>query len=130
MTAYESKETAQAYFYRVLNRGDMVAADRIFDRDIAFHYPLGDLTGCDAVKSYIEAVRTAFPDIQFTVAALAIDGGYVAARWSLTGTQSGEFKGKPPSGKRVSPPGITWLDLESGRIREMWVSFDPARLIG
>ena len=108
----------------------MDAANRIFARDIVFHYPLGNLNGADAVKTYIQAVRTAFPDIHFTVAALAHEGGHAAARWSLAGSQTGEFKGKTPSGKRVSLPGITWFDLEDGRIQEMWVSFDPTLLIG
>ena len=58
------------------------------------------------------------------------EGGHAAARWSLAGSQTGDFKGKPPSGKRVSLPGITWFDLEEGRIREMWVSFDPTLLVG
>ena len=51
MTAKLNKEAAQAYFTRVLNQGDMDTADRIFARDIVFHYPLGNLNGANAVKT-------------------------------------------------------------------------------
>ena len=130
MSAQLNKEAAQAYFTRVLNQGDMESADQIFAPDLVFHYPLGNLNGVDAVKTYVQTVRTAFPDIAFEVASLIGEGRHVAARWSLNGTQTGDFKGKPPSGKRVSLPGITWFDVDDGRIREMWVSFDPTLLIG
>ena len=58
-----NKEATRTYFELVLNRGDMAAADAIFAPDIQFHYPLGDLNGADAVKGYVAAVRTAFPDM-------------------------------------------------------------------
>ena len=120
MTVDTNKAAAGAYFDLVLNHGDFDVADRIFARDVVFHYPLGNINGVEAVKTYIRAVRTAFPDIHFTIAALAVEGGHAAARWSLAGSQTGEFKGKPPSGKRVSVPGITWFNVEDGQIREMW----------
>lgn len=113
----------------VLNQGDMTAADRIFEIGVLFHYPLGDLEGANAVKRYVEAVRIAFPDICFKITDLVGEGDRVAARWSLTGTQSGPFKGRAPSGRKVNVPGITMFHFQTGKICEMWVSFDPALLI-
>jgi steroid delta-isomerase-like uncharacterized protein len=130
MTSNTNKGSAQTYFALVLNRGDMECADRIFAPDIVFHYPLGSLNGVAAVKAYVLAVRTAFPDIAFKVASLIGEGQHVSARWSLSGSQTGDFKGKPPSGRRVSLSGITWFEVDNGRIREMWVSFDPVLLVG
>lgn len=66
----------------------MSVADEIFSPDIQFHYPLGDLSGSEAVKSYIGAVRTAFPDIHFTVVDFNSEGDRVASRWSLVGSQN------------------------------------------
>lgn len=128
MTVAANKAAARRYFEQVLNRGDMAAADSIFAPDILFHYPLGELSGADAVKGYVTAVRTAFPNIHFTVADLIGEGNRVAARWSLAGSQTGTFRGNAPTGRQVNLPGNTVFNFVDGKIREVWVAFDPARL--
>jgi len=130
MTIAANKNTANSYFERLLNQGDISVADAIFASGIRFHYPLGILTGVDDVKQYIETFRTAFPDIHFTVAAFIGEGDKVSARWSLAGTQTGIFKGQAPTGKKVKIPGITIFEILNGKIAEMWIAFDPALLTG
>jgi steroid delta-isomerase-like uncharacterized protein len=129
MTAAAIKTAARTYFEQLLNHGNMAAADTIFAPDIQFHYPLADLDGADAVKAYVVAVRRAFPDIVFTVNTLFSEGDHVAARWLLVGSQSGEFRGQAPTGRRVNVPGNTIFRFEDGKIKEMWVAFDPAQLV-
>jgi predicted ester cyclase len=118
------------HFEGLLNQGEMSVADEIISPGVRFHYPLGDLDGVDAVKQYIEAVRSAFPDIYFTIAETISDADRVATRWMLIGTQTGPFRGQPPSGAKVDVPGITIFHLKESRIYEMWISFDPAKFIG
>jgi steroid delta-isomerase-like uncharacterized protein len=130
MTSNLNKEAARTYFAKVLNQGDMDSADRIFAPGLLFHYPLGQLNGADAVKTYLQTFRIAFPDAIFEVSSLIGEGRHVSARWSLSGSQTGDFKGKPPTGKRVSLPGITWFEVDDGRIQEMWIAFDPTPLVG
>ena len=129
MVISASKATARSYFEEVVNRGNMSAADTIFASEVQFHYPLGVLSGAHAVKDYLAAVRAAFPDIHFTVADLVAEGDRVAARWMLAGSQTGAFRGKAPTGQKVSVPGITLFYVVNGKIHEMWIAFDPARLI-
>ncbi len=128
MTVPVNKATARLYFKRFINQGDISSADTIFTTEVVFHYPLGELRGADALKHYIEAVRAAFPDIHFSVEDLIGEGELVAARWILTGAQTGELRGKPGTGKQVSVPGNTIFRLMDDRIAEMWVAFDPALL--
>lgn len=115
MTRDSDRKVAEAYFYEVLNQCDMDAADRIFAPDLVFHYPAGDLNGAEAVKAYIQVVRTALAHTRFNVTGLVAESGHVAARWSLEGMP-----------KNVAVPGMTWFDIAGGRISEMWISFDPA----
>ena len=129
MVISASKATARSYFEEVVNRGNMSAADTIFASEVQFHYPLGVLSGADAVNEYLAAVRTAFPDIHFTVADVVAEGERVAVRWMLAGTQTGAFRGKAPTGQKVSMPGLTLFHVVNGKIQEMWIAFDPARLI-
>ena len=116
MAIVENKAAARSYYEQVLNHGNMSAADAIFAPDIQF--PLGNLSGADTVKDYIAAVRTAFPDVHFTVADLVAEGHSVSARWTLTGTQTGELRGKAPTGQSVSVPGITVFHVVNGKIRD------------
>ena len=129
MSIEANKAAVRSYFEQLLNRGDIGAADAIFTSEVQFHYPLGDLSGIDAIKNYIAAVREAFPDAHFTVADLFGERERIAARWSLTGTQTGGFRDKLPTGKRVAMPGNTIFSVMDGRIGEMWVAFDPALLL-
>jgi steroid delta-isomerase-like uncharacterized protein len=129
MVISASKATARSYFEEVVNRGNMSAADTIFASEVQFHYPLGVLSGADAVKEYLAAVRTAFPDIHFTVEDVVAEGERVAVRWMLAGTQTRAFRGRAPTGQKVSVPGITLFHVVNGKIQEMWIAFDPARLI-
>ena len=128
MTVAEGKAAVRSYFEDVLNRGDMAAADAIFLPEVSFQYPLGGLNGVEANKGYIAAFRTAFPDVQFTVEDVFGEDDRVAARWRLAGSQTGVFRGKPPTGKHVTVSGNTIFRVRSGRIGEIWVAFDPAPL--
>lgn len=126
MTGSTIKAAARSYFERF---ADLDLADAIFLPGVRFHYPLGDIDGRDALKRYLVAVRAAFPDIRFDVEDLFSEDDLVAARWTLTGTQTGEFRGKPGTGKAVTVPGNTVFRFRDGKIFEMWVAFDPARLL-
>lgn len=129
MDIQANKAAACGYFERLLNTGEYRAADTLFAPDVRFHYPLGELEGIVQIKNYITAVRTAFPDIEFAIEDLLGEKELVAVRWTLTGTQTGEFRGTPPTGKRVEVPGNTIFRMTDGRIREMWVAFNPASLL-
>ncbi|MEJ2378143.1 MAG: ester cyclase [Pseudolabrys sp.] len=130
MSSAANQVATRAYFEKLWNRGDLTIIDAIMVPEIKFHYPLGDLFGADALKQYVGTVRAAFPDIRFAITELFGDEDRVAVRWSLSGTQTGSFKGRPPSGVAVNVQGITVVHLTHGKIHEMRVSFDPSRLVG
>jgi steroid delta-isomerase-like uncharacterized protein len=129
MSAEENKAAARAYFERLLNAGELAATDAIFLPQARFHYPLGEFQGVDQIRQYLAAVRTAFPDIQFVVEKLFEEADFVACRWTLNGTQTGEFRGNPPTGKRVEVPGNTIFQMSEGKIQEIWIAFNPALLL-
>lgn len=124
-----NKTTVTEYFERLLNAGDLASTLEILQADARFHYPLGDLEGAEEIREYLATVREAFPDIHFSILDLFGEGDLVACRWSLRGTQAGEFAGKTGTGKQVSVPGNTIFRCSNGRIQEMWVAFNPARLV-
>lgn len=121
-----NKASARSYFEELWNQADLGSADRIFARDVRFNYPMGAMSGVEAVKRYVGVVQTAFPDIRFEINDLFGEGDRVGCRWTLRGTQTGEFRGQPPTGRKVAVPGNTVFDVRNGKIHELWIAFDPS----
>ncbi len=63
-------------------------------------------------------VRTAFPDIKFTIEDQIAEKDKVATRWAFTGTHKSELKGISPTGKRCATTGITISRISGGKIAE------------
>ncbi|PSP54853.1 ester cyclase, partial [Halobacteriales archaeon QS_1_67_19] len=51
----------------------------------------------------------------------------VVVRYTMTGTQQGEFKGIPPTGEDVEIAGIAIYRVDDGTITEAWVVSDFLR---
>lgn len=126
MPVSTNKITARSFYEKY---ADLEVADAILSAEVQLHYPFGELVGLDAVKSYITGVRKAFPGIRFTIEDCLGEEDLVAVRWSLTATQAGEFRGRPPTGRPVAVSGSTMYKFRDGKIIEMWVAFDPARFV-
>jgi predicted ester cyclase len=60
---------------------------------------------------------------------LLADGDCVSARFTQSGTQTGELMGIPPTGKKVSFTEIGILRIADGKIVESWYDVDMARLM-
>lgn len=76
-----------------------------------------------AMKKVIAAMRLDVPDLHIAVQEIMVEGDRVAFRWNSEGTDSGPGD-LPPTNKRFSTFGLTWLRLENGRIAEEWSSTD------
>jgi predicted ester cyclase len=75
----------------------------------------------DEVLAWHRDRRAAFPDLTYEVVDLVLDGPRAALRWEAAGTQAGEFGPVPPTGRRASWSGATFLTVtEEGRAGEVW----------
>jgi steroid delta-isomerase-like uncharacterized protein len=63
-------------------------------------------------------LRSAFPDISFRVEELVAAGDKVICRYTMSGTQQGEFAGIPATGNKVEISGIMIGRIENGKIVE------------
>lgn len=77
----------------------------------------------------MRAFRTAFPDLQLTIADEIAAGDKVVQRLTATGTHRGPFMGIPPTGKRVTMSSIEIMRVAGGRIAEHWDEFDVAGVL-
>lgn len=72
--------------------------------------------GPDAFGAIIGRLRTAFPDITYTLDELVAEGDRVAARWTWRGTFSGQFRDISPTGERVVNTGLAIFRVAGGKI--------------
>src|SRR5260221_5611046 len=75
------------------------------------------LTG-KAIAHYAKAVWKAYPDMSLDIISSGdTGGGLVATQWVLHGTHSGPyFDGSPPTGRTLSLPGASFLQVAGGQV--------------
>jgi predicted ester cyclase len=84
-----------------------------------------DLAGWKAI---VAECHSAFSDFEVTILTQVAEGDLVATRWQFAGTQTGEYLGHKPSGKRATWTGVQIDRFENGKIVESWVDWDKYRL--
>lgn len=95
--------------YAHWNAGNMDAFYAMIDEHVVDAG--GDARGLAGVKAILDHIRTAFPDFQYTVDHVIVDGDWLAVRLTATGTQRGSFFGWPATNKRA-----TWKEIRYCRI--------------
>jgi steroid delta-isomerase-like uncharacterized protein len=87
------------------------------------------LRGKDGFRDFVTTYQTAFPDGKITLDEGIAEGDFVAARWTGTGTNTGEFFGMPATGRQVTVEGMTFARIEGGTLREDWNTWDTLSLM-
>lgn len=123
MSAIQHKENVKR-LYDSLNQGNYAIVDKLFSTSIQDHASHGTTSGLEAFKQFSVITGVAFPDMQFHVADVIAEDDRVAARGTLTGTNTGPWMGRPATNKSVN---IGWMAIyrfEGGKIVERWLNGD------
>lgn len=81
--------------------------------------------GGAALAAHVEGLWQAFPDLAFALRDLVdAGGGRAAFEWVMRGTNSGPFRGLPPTGRAVELSGADFVTVEAGRIGSVTGYFD------
>ena len=113
----EFKTTIRLANEAIWNEGKAELLDQHYAQDFVRHQlPFPDVEGLDALKAGVADVRNAYPDFHVTFDEMIVEGDTVAARWSWTGTHTGQGKliSVPPTGKQMSGTGMTMAHLVGG----------------
>jgi len=108
-------ELARRFFDEVWNQGDESAIDRY----IAEHANGNDATfgiGREGFRTQWRQWRAAFEGLHFAVEEIVAEGDRVVTRWTLSGTQTGEFLGIPATGRTVSVGGMSLDTVRDGQL--------------
>jgi steroid delta-isomerase-like uncharacterized protein len=77
--------------------------------------------GPDAVLAWHHDRRAAFPDVCYEIVDVLAADNRAVVRWHATGTQLGEFGPVPPTGRKVSYHGVTFMYFDAdGKIADVW----------
>jgi hypothetical protein len=91
-----------------------------FDRTVAYiddRYDVGTIgRGPAASASNAQSFRAAFPDLAVEIVDVVEEGSRVAVWMRLSGTQQGEFRGYPGSGRYATWDEIGFLTVDGGKI--------------
>lgn len=120
----ENKHIIHRYFDEWANRGDTAAADELIAADVVLRNPPAVINGLSAYKQGLAGFRQAFPDLRFTIEEPIAEGDKVVVHWTLRGTHSGEYQGRPPTGKAITVTGTSLFLLSDGKVQEITVNMD------
>jgi steroid delta-isomerase-like uncharacterized protein len=114
----------------VVNGRDLDAIPSWFTDDYVDHVEIPGLPpGVEGVVARHRMLMTAMPDLHVDVHEVIAEGDTTAARFTVTGTDTGGFMGMPPTGKAVSVTGMDFMRFRDGRIREHWGEMDMMGLL-
>ena len=101
-----------------INEGNLDVVDTLFTPELA-----------EPMKRSFIAFRSAFPDWRMEIAEMVAEGNMVVGRLRCSGTNQGEFKGVPPTGKRMEVDEVYFLRVENGKFVDFWgLEDDLARM--
>lgn len=120
------------WLFDVWGAGDAAAAEQILDENLLDHGPApGQPAGRAGDLWAARAVRTAFPDLRFTIDVAFEHDDLVTGRWTMTGTHTGplDLIGLPPTGRPVTMSGQEIFRARDGRFVEVWHLEDVSALM-
>lgn len=116
--AQKNKDTVRSVYEVCLNTGNMELLTQLIAPDfVGVH----DDAGPKGFAVTLMGLRTAFPDIHYTVEDVISEGDRVVIRWTWTGTHTAAFRGFAPSQKRVHDSGISIYQLRDAKIVRAWL---------
>jgi predicted ester cyclase len=125
-------EMYKRWLFDVWGNGDEAAAELLLADDLLDHNRVPGQPGGRAGDLWAaNAVRTAFPDLHFTIDVAFEQNDLVTGRWTMTGTHTGplELIGIPATGRPVEMSGQEIFRAHAGRFVEVWHQEDIGALM-
>jgi predicted ester cyclase len=116
--AAANKATVRELTEHIWNRCSLDRIPEFYSPDyVADYRPYAPLReGHAGIRGMVERAWQAFPDYHEELHTLVGEGSIVVARFTISGTQSGQWGLLPPTGKQVSFDEILILELQDARV--------------
>jgi steroid delta-isomerase-like uncharacterized protein len=126
----DTKALVRRLFEEVWNQGNLAAIDELFAPSYVRYDPAApEAKGLAGFKQLVVRLRTAFPDLHFTLEEVIAEGDKVMSRALLRGTHRGDYLGIAPTGKPVAVMGMVVVRIAQGKFQEGWLMMDNLGLL-
>jgi len=111
--------------HEIWSDGNVSAIPAVYSADFVAHMPKGwgnaeSRDGHDGICKAIERLRAGFPNWREHVQDILVDGDKVAVRYFSTGTNTGIFEGRAPTGQQIEVDELSIFRIADGRVVEQW----------
>lgn len=110
MSVDSNKELVRRFFQDVMDAGDLAAIP-------AFLSPGGFLAG--SLQNFVKSFKIGFPDSQYEINDIFGEGDKVAVDVTMRGTNTGEWSGRPPTGKPINVGVIYIFTVKDGKVQSL-----------
>ena len=122
---HDNAAIVRQFVDEVITQGNMEIASQYVWEDVVEQVPFpGQGPGLEGLKDVLQGMRTAFPDLIFSIQEQITEGDKVVSRFEWTGTHKAAFLGVPPTGRFVRVWGVVIDRLVEGRIKDTRIIMD------
>ncbi|NJO24372.1 MAG: ester cyclase [Sphingomonadales bacterium] len=125
----QNKARIRRVIEEAYSQGNLAVVDEVAASNLVIHTTSQDIRGRDGAKQYVAMMRTAFPDLHFTIEDQIAVGDMVVTRWTAWGTHKGIFQGVPATGREIRLMGTDIDRMTDGRVVECWAHVDELGLM-
>ena len=115
-----NKAIARRIVQDIFINGNIHHLEELVSADVIIHDTDKELHGLQQLRQGIIHLRTAFPDLHYTIHDLLADKDKVILRCSGTGTHFGPFRGIAATGKKITYTVILIWRFSGARLCEHW----------
>ena len=120
------KEIVEKYV-SIWNSNDTSDLEEIFNEKSKYWDSIQEGSAIDVLKASISTTYYTFSDITFKIISVSnTSENQFFLEWQMTGRNTGEFFGYPPTGKRIDIKGLDSISIEANRIKEIKSFYDSS----
>ncbi len=113
-------------YYEKTSSGDLSGIEDLLGRDFVLRSPISDepIRGADGFKQMIALYKAGAPDFKIQVEDITENGDTVSVRWRARFKHTGDFRGRPPTGKSGEITGSDTIRISGDKIVEVTNNLD------
>ena len=118
----KQNKTVVRRLFEVINNGELDQLSDLVDEDVVDHNAVIFMQpeGPGAAKEGIRLLRQGFPNLRINVEELVAEGDQVVARLTMSGTNTGEYRGLPaPTQQHFRSEAIAILRIADAKVTEI-----------
>src|ERR1700761_8075218 len=110
-----NEQLVRRWFHEVWNLRSEATVHELLTQETVAYCESGQVSGAESFLALSHRpFVAAFPDLQIVIEDAIAQGDQVAVRWIATGTHTSAGLTIPPTHKKISFRGITWVRVRDG----------------